>query len=294
VKHVKEMKEASASEYRAPKDFRWPNGARVGICFQIALEAWSDGKWPGVGPMANPLKAGVPDINALSWADYGPRCGVYNLLRILDRHRVTASAVVNGVIAERYPEALRAVTAAGHEIVGHSWGMDVMSIYLSEEEERANIARNSNILKEVGGSRPTGWISPRGTGGLYTNRLLAEAGYVWHGDRLNDDLPTFIDYGDYHIVGITSSTEVNDAPLHVRHGNLPRVLIDAFQDALEAYLNHDDPAVFNVTVHCHVFGRPPGAWAFQKVIELAKDNKNVWIGTKLEAVQHFKSVLGRI
>ena len=280
-------------EVRTPKDFRWPNGERVGLFFKVCLEGWSDGAWPGVGPMGNPLKPGVPDTNAISWADYGPRCGIYNLLKILDRQKMTASIIINGVIAERYPEAVRAVASAGHEVCGHSYGMDVMSIYLSEGEERKNIARDTKLLEDVGGVRPTGWVSPRGTPGFHTNRILAEHGYLWHGDRLNDDLPTLIDYGDRQIVGLASSMEVNDVPLHVRYGNPPRVIIDVFHDTLAAYLDRDEPGAFDITVHCHVFGRPPGAWTYEKMIELAKGTKGVWIGTKGECAKHFRSAIGK-
>jgi peptidoglycan/xylan/chitin deacetylase (PgdA/CDA1 family) len=281
------------TEYRTPRDFRWPNGAKVGLFFKVCLEGWADGHWPLVGPMGNPLRSGVPDTNAMSWADYGPRCGIYNLLTILERQKMTASVIINGCIAERYPEAVRAVAGAGHEIVGHSYGMNVMSIYLSEEEERQNIARDTRLLTEVGGVRPTGWISPRGTPGAHTNRILAESGYVWHGDRLNDDLPSLIDYGDHKIVGLASSMEVNDVPLHVRYGNPARVLVDVFQDTLAAYLDRDEPGAFDITVHCHVFGRPPGAWTYKKMIEIARATEGVWIGTKAECAAHFRSVIGR-
>lgn len=34
-----------------------------------------------------------------------------------------------------------------------------------------------------------------------------------------------------------------------------------------------------LSVHTHCFGRPSGIWAFEKVIEIAKKSKDVWIGT---------------
>lgn len=47
-----------------------------------------------------------------------------------------------------------------------------------------------------------------------------------------------------------------------------------------------DPAV-----HAHVFGRPAGMWAFERVMEIAKKTKNVWIGTRAEAAAHVRKVL---
>jgi len=53
----------------------WPNGKRIAVVFNVCLEAWSDGKAPGISPMGNPLPAGVLDTMAISWAAYGAMCG---------------------------------------------------------------------------------------------------------------------------------------------------------------------------------------------------------------------------
>ncbi len=49
-------------------DWLWPNGKRIAVVFNVCLEAWSDGKAPGISPMGNPLPAGVLDTMAISWA----------------------------------------------------------------------------------------------------------------------------------------------------------------------------------------------------------------------------------
>ena len=47
-------------------------------------------------------------------------------------------------------------------------------------------------------------------------------------------------------------------------------------------------------VHAHVFGRPAGMWAFDRVMKIAKKSKDVWIGTRAEAAAHVRKVIGRI
>jgi protein gp37 len=44
-------------------------------------------------------------------------------------------------------------------------------------------------------------------------------------------------------------------------------------------------------VHAHVFGRPTGMWAFDRVMKIAKKAKDVWIGTRAEAAAHVRKVL---
>src|SRR5271163_5255743 len=160
----------------------WPNGKRIAVVFNVCLEAWSDGKAPGICPMGNPLPAGVLDTMAISWAAYGVRTGIYRLLDAFARHRAPASVMVNAVIAERAPEAVKAVADAGHEVLSHSYAMDVIPALLSDEGERANIARCTALLEKASGRRIVGWLSPRGTSRAETARLLAEAGYTWYGD----------------------------------------------------------------------------------------------------------------
>ena len=40
-------------------EWTWPNGKRIAVVFNVCLEAWSDGKAPGISPMGNPLPPGV-------------------------------------------------------------------------------------------------------------------------------------------------------------------------------------------------------------------------------------------
>ena len=128
---------AGATETPLPADFRWPGGKRLAVFFRCAFEGWSDGHWPGVGPMGNPLKPGVPDLNAIGFAEYGHRRGIFRVLDTLARENVKATMIVSGIMAERHGEIVRRISEAGHDIVAHSYAMDVIPIYLNEDEERA-------------------------------------------------------------------------------------------------------------------------------------------------------------
>src|ERR1700682_5708540 len=148
----------------------WPNGKRIAVVFNVCLEAWSDGKAPGISPMGNPLPAGVLDTMAISWAAYGVKRGIYRLLEGFRRHKAAASVMVNGVIGERAPQDVKAVADAGHEVLSHSYAMDVIPALLSEEDERANIARCTALLEQASGRRIEGWLSQRGTSRAQTPR----------------------------------------------------------------------------------------------------------------------------
>ncbi len=285
---------AGAAEVHAPADFRWPGGRRIAVFFRVSFEWWSDGKWPGIGPMGNPLRAGVPDLNAVGWAEYGHRRGIHRILDVLARQSIRATINVSGIMAERHPEIVRRMAEEGHDIVAHAYSMDELPAYLDEAQERDAIARTTALIEHAAGRRPIGWISPRSTPSLRTPRLAAEAGYQWHGDTLNDDMPYLVRFGDRDIVAFPNNTEVNDLPLYMRYGNSPRVYLEIFEDWLAAARNRETgPVRMDPAVHAHVFGRQPGLAFYERVMEIAKAADDIWIGTRGEAVAHFLKAVGK-
>ena len=277
---------ADAVVHRLPPRFRFPGGRRIAVVFNIAYEAWSDGKAPGIGPMGNVLQPGYFDTNAHSWATFGPVRGIQRLIGIAEAHGIKTSVMVSGVLAERYPDTVRMIHVRGHEVLAHSWGMDVIPVYLDEAAERANIRRNVAALEGVTGGRPVGWISPRGTGSLASPRLLAEEGFLWHGDCNDDDLPYVIETGGRRLVAIPLTMDVNDLPHSIRYGNPPRALLELFTDTLAAARHEEVPLMIDVTAHTHVYGRAFGAWVFGEAMRLARRARDVWIGTRAEMAQH--------
>jgi peptidoglycan/xylan/chitin deacetylase (PgdA/CDA1 family) len=278
---------ADAIVHRLPPQFRFPGGRRIAVVFNIAYEAWSDGKAPGIGPMGNVLQPGYFDTNAHSWASFGPVRGIQRLLGIAERNGVKTSVMVNGVLAERHPDTVRRIHDLGHEVLAHSWDMDVIPVYLDEAAERENIRRNVAALARATGARPVGWLSPRGTGSLVSPRLLAEEGFLWHGDCNDDDLPYVVDAGGKRLVAIPLTMDVNDLPHSVRYGNPPRALLELFTDTLAAARTREDgPLMIDVTAHTHVYGRAFGAWVFDEAMRVAKRARDVWIGTRAEMARH--------
>ena len=268
------------------QDWLWPGNKRIAVIFNVCLEAWSDGKAPGISPMGNPLPAGVLDTMAISWAAYGVKVGIYRLLDALARYGAKASVMINAIIAERAPDAVKAVADAGHEVLSHSYAMDVVPALLSDDEERRNIERCTTLLQKASGRPIRGWLSPRGTSRAQTPRLLAEAGYTWYGDVFDSDLPYVVPVGDRKIVAIPLGTDVNDMPF-MKFGNAPQLMLESFQENLAIARERTmGPAVIDVTSHAHIFGRPRGAYYYERIIERAASSADIWVGTRAEVADH--------
>jgi peptidoglycan/xylan/chitin deacetylase (PgdA/CDA1 family) len=267
-------------------DWLWPNGKRIAVVFNVCLEAWSDGKAPGISPMGNPLPAGVLDTMAISWAAYGIKTGIYRLLDAFERQGAKTSVMVNAVVAERAPDAVKAVADGGHEVLSHSYAMDVIPALLSDEEERKNIERCTRLLEQASGQRIRGWLSPRGTSRKETPKLLADAGYRWYGDVFDTDLPYVRRFGDKRIVAIPLSYDVNDMP-SMKYGNAPKMMLEAFEEVVGIARERDDELrIIDVTSHAHIFGHHRGAYYYEKIIEKAVSANDIWIGTRAQIADH--------
>jgi peptidoglycan/xylan/chitin deacetylase (PgdA/CDA1 family) len=242
------------------------------------LEGWAEGSAPGIGPMGNPLKPGVPDLQALSWAEYGPKAGTWRLLDLLDREGARAVFYTSGVIAERYPGLPAAIAARGHVVAAHGWSQGTLPPYLTEDAERADIARCVEVLTRTAGHHPQGWLSPRCTPSQHTSRLLAHAGFTWHADMFDADTPYRINTPDGALVGMPFTMEVNDMPLYVRYGNEPEAFTRTLARIVEGWPRLGSPcASLDITVHAHVFGRPYGAIALLDSLARVRRSPHCWL-----------------
>jgi peptidoglycan/xylan/chitin deacetylase (PgdA/CDA1 family) len=257
----------------------WPRQRQIALSVSVMLEGWTDDSAPGIGPMGNPLKPGVLDLQGQSWAAYGPEVGAWRLLDTLAAAGVTAVFYVSGILAERYPALMQAIVAAGHEVAGHSWGQNIIPAYQNRDEEKADLQRCIAALEKTTGRRPRGWISPRCTPSASTSELLAEAGFVWHGDIFNSDLPYALKTPKGSLMAVPFTMEVNDMPLYIRYGNEPEAFTRILQRILEnAASIPRAPFCLDLTVHAHVFGRPFGVIEFARSLELAKRHQETtWL-----------------
>ena len=208
----------------------------------------------------------------------------------LAHHGAKASVMVNAIIAERSPQTVRAVADGGHEVLSHSYAMDVIPALLSDEDEKKNIERCTALLQKASGRAVVGWLSPRGTSKPSTPKLLAEAGYRWYGDVFHTDLPQVTSHGNKQIVAIPLSYDVNDMP-SMKYGHPPRVMLDAFDEVIEiARTRADELRIIDVTCHAHIFGHHRGAHFYEKIVERAMAAPDIWVGTRAQVADHVLSM----
>ena len=256
----------------------WPIGRSLAVSVSVMLEGWSDDAAPGLGPMGNVLKAGTLDRQARSWADYGVNAGAWRLLDVLAAARVRAVFYVSGILAERHPDLVRAIAAAGHNVAGHGWAQEIIPATQDRATEAHDLDRCIAAIKAATGVRPQGWISPRCTPSASTTTLLAAAGLHWHSDFFDHDLPRVVPTPYGPVTAVPFTMEVNDMPMSVRYGQEPEAYTRTVARILEGWSTLPPrPACLDVTVHAHVYGRPMGAIEFARSLALLQADGAAWL-----------------
>jgi peptidoglycan/xylan/chitin deacetylase (PgdA/CDA1 family) len=164
----------------------WPDGKRCAVHIVVDLSVASGGE----GITAADLTCDA--------ATFGLEEGLDLVLEQLAKHALKATIAVPAVLAQIYPERIRALAGRGHEIAAHGLKHEDVS-RLRAEDERARLDLTTAILADVFGERPAGWFSlPRqkdafagGSISANTVGLLIEGGYSYLGNGLADDIPHY-------------------------------------------------------------------------------------------------------
>ncbi|MBI2368945.1 MAG: polysaccharide deacetylase family protein [Deltaproteobacteria bacterium] len=272
-----------------PDRIEWPNSARLALSVVLNVELFTSEKPSG---FHQPVPSGtLAERDTLTVTDraYGYNAGLPRLLEILARHGVRSSVALNGLVAERDPDLVRRLHAAGHEIMGHGYDQAVFLITLRREEEAEHIARTVAAIERAIGERPVGWLSHAARATESTAELLAQHGFRYHCDDVSDDLPFLTTAGGRPILIVPYSLLNNDFQFYA-FGKPPLTPDEAVTclrrefDVLYAE-GARCPKMMTYGVHPYVTGRPGRCWAFEQFLMYAKSFPGVWFARRDEIAE---------
>ena len=132
--------------------------------------------WFQVGAFENTIARGDWDA-----CDFRVECNVDCVLALFDRAGVKATFFTLGWVAERVPQAIRAIADAGHEIASH--GYDHQRVFTMDRAAFAEDLRKSReILEDASGQTVTGYRAPSfsiDARNLWAFEELAQQGYAY-------------------------------------------------------------------------------------------------------------------
>lgn len=129
-------------------------------------------------------------VGRYSGGGYMPN-GVDRLLQLFERRGLCATFFVPALEAERNPELVREIHAAGHEIAAHGYALEDHSKLGKAEPDILRKAHE--ILASCVGEAPVGWRAPDGMLSTETLSHLTSLGYLYDSSFQDDDHPYLLD-----------------------------------------------------------------------------------------------------
>jgi peptidoglycan/xylan/chitin deacetylase (PgdA/CDA1 family) len=254
------------------QELSWPNGKRIAVAVGVLFETWAEGKSPSYFPRTTTLKPGAVDYGGIRWAQYAGNEGVWRIMRILDQCRTPATIFCSARSAELYPEVVRQIVAAGHDIAGHGYTQDEVLSAMTTGQQQATIRKVLDILENATGKRPEGWATAVYGWNDETVDLLVKEGVQWHADALDISLPRRQVTPSGSIMAFPWSDFVDNRVLR----SSPRNFYDAYKDTFDYLYNHEPMSLIHIGFHSHFGGRPLMSAMLLKVLEYFHRFKDVW------------------
>ena len=232
--------------------------------------------------------------------------GAPRLLDLFDKYQLKTTWFIPGHSVETFPEQMKEVARRGHEIGMHGYSHE-NPIAMTREQETAVLDRSLELITELAGKRPTGYVAPWWEFSPVTNELLLERGIKYdHSLMHNDFHPYYVRVGDSWtkidyskhpshwmkplqrgketpLVEIPASWYLDDLPpmMFIKkspnsHGFVnPRDIEQMWRDQFDWVYREYDYAVFTMTIHPDVSGRPQVLMMHERLIEHINSHEGV-------------------
>lgn len=281
-----------------PPNPEWPNNANIAVNFNLNVEAGSeltmangdDGSEGNLNDMGTAAKPGTRAPMVESSFEFGSRRGVWRVLNVFRDFKINISVLAVARALEQTPELARAFVDRGHEVVSHGYRW-IDYCFVPEEVEREHIKRTVEILTELTGSRPLGWMT--GRPGPNTRRLHIEAGgFIYDRDSLADELPYWLVVQDKPHLVIPYSYETNDNRFNSNIGfstgdQFFTYMRDAF-DTLRHEGTQGSPKLLSIGLHDRLIGRPGRCAGLVRLLEYMRGFDDVWFCTGADIARHWR------
>lgn len=283
---------------------------RIEICIGVDVDAVAG--WLG-------SYGGQDSPNDIQRGMFAGEVGSLRLLQLFERAGVRTTWFVPGHSIETFPNQMHQVVEAGHEIGAHGYTHE-NPISMSAEQERDVLARSIELIEKLAGKAPVGYVTPWWEMSERTAELLMEHGFLYdHSQNYDDFVPFYARVGDrwtnvdysrraeewmkplirgreVNLVEFCGNWYVDDLPpmMFIKqaansHGFVnPRDIETLWTDQFDWVYRELDYAVFPVTLHPDVSGRPQVLLMLERLLETWQNMDSVHFVTFEEAAASFR------
>jgi peptidoglycan/xylan/chitin deacetylase (PgdA/CDA1 family) len=224
--------------------------------------------------------------------------GSRRLLKLFDKYSLRTTWFIPGHSIETFPEETALVVEAGHEVGMHGYSHE-NPISMTPEQEEAVLVKCIGLIEQASGRRPTGYVAPWWEFSNVTNELLLKHGIKYDHSLMHRDFhPYYVRVGDSwtkidyskqpeewmkplvrgeetDLIEIPASWYLDDLPpmMFIKaapnsHGFVnPRHLEEIWRDQFDYVYREEEYAVFGMTIHPDVSGRPQVLLMLERLIE---------------------------
>jgi peptidoglycan-N-acetylglucosamine deacetylase len=272
----------------------WPDGKTAAAAFTFDVDAESAVLWNSSGD----IESVGARMSVMSHQAYGPLVGIPRILDLLERHQIASTFFVPGHTADRYPEAIRSIVAAGHEIAHHGY-LHEQPTALTLEQEIDVLDRGLAALADVAGVRPSGYRAPMWDLSWRTPALLAERGFLYDSSLMDADHPyelAITPGADRSLVEIPIQWALDDWE---QYCYLPDIsgsgLIESPRKARELWQLEFDGlrrvgGCWVLTNHPFLTGRPSRAAELDDLMRYVLDHDDVWTTNLATIAEHVRTL----
>ena len=244
--------------------------------------------------------------------------GSLRLLKLFERFGIKTTWFIPGHSIETFPEQMKAVADAGHEIGVHGYSHE-NPIAMTREQETDVLDKGIELVERLSGKRPTGYTAPWWEFSNVTNELLLERGIKYdHSLMHNDFTPYYVRVGDSwtkidyskqakdwmlplvrgqetDLIEIPANWFLDDLPpmLFIKkapnsHGFVsPRDIEQMWRDQFDWVYREMDYAIFPMTIHPDISGRPQVLLMLERLFEHMSGHAGVRFVTMNEIADDF-------
>ena len=257
-------------------------GARLAVWVIVNVEEWNPRETMPRTVLTPPAGGSpMPDIPNWAWHEYGNRVGFWRMLEVLDRFQIPVVLAINGGAIQAYEPVARAALERGWEFIGHGFGQKNMQ---KVPDERADIARTTEVIREFTGRAPRGWLGPGLTETWDTPDILAEEGYDYVCDWVLDDQPVMLKTRSRPLVSVPYTQECNDvAMMLIQHHKAAEYRDRAIDQFEQLYAEGAKRAkIMSIALHPYSTGHPHRFVHLERLYRaLKRDGVLFWTGAEI-------------
>ncbi len=263
---------------------RWPPDARAACAFTFDLDA--ETLW---------MARGITEPVTLSQGRFGPVEALPRILDILRLAGIRASFFIPAWVASHYPDAVRAIAGAGHEVGCHGDEHERVS-ELPPDREEAILLKSLEVLTPLAGKRPVGYRAPAWQFSASTLGLVTRHGFDYSSNMM-DSLAPYLHppIEGRSLVEIPVSWVLDDAPFFLFTGQRS---IQAPGPVLQGWITEFDgiteaQGVTNFTFHPQIIGRPSRLACLRELVDHVRHTPRIWVATLGEISAHWRQRDGK-